>query len=96
MLVAVKVSLPVFSAASRAVTVIVLSPSCNEMFDIVQLVVPEAVPVPPRLLVQVTLVAAMLSEALPPKFMASCSVEYASADVGDVIVTVGAVVSGRV
>ena len=75
MQVTVKVSAPVFPAASWAVTVITLSPSCNEMFEIVQLVVPEAVLFPPRLFVHVTLVTPMLSEAAPPRFMLLASVE---------------------
>ena len=67
MQVTVRVSVPVFRAVSWAVTVITLSPSCNDMLEIVQLVVPEAVPFPPRSFCQVTLVTPTLSEAVPPK-----------------------------
>jgi hypothetical protein len=53
----VRVSVVELSAASLAVIVMVLSsPQWRGRAEIVQSVVPEAVPLPPRLLVQVTLV----------------------------------------
>jgi hypothetical protein len=54
--VTVIVSVEMFWATSRAVTVITLSPDCSVIPLMVQLVVPVAVPLPPRLLDQVTLV----------------------------------------
>ncbi|CAD7780190.1 MAG: hypothetical protein KIIPBIDF_01300 [Candidatus Methanoperedenaceae archaeon GB50] len=60
-------SVAVFPASSWAVTVITFSPSCNEMLGMLQLSVPEAVPLPPRLFSQVMLVTPTLSEAVPPR-----------------------------
>ncbi len=45
--VTVKTSVPTFPAASRARTVMMLSPAFSAIPEIVQLVVPVAVPVPP-------------------------------------------------
>jgi hypothetical protein len=52
--VTVKASVPVLPAASRAVTVSTFAPLCRAMPFAVQLVVPLAVPLPPRSLVHVT------------------------------------------
>ena len=72
----VRVSEAVLFAASLAVTVMTLSsPQWRGRLEIVQVVVPEAVPLPPRLLVQVTLVTPTSSEALPHRVMVSSSVE---------------------
>ena len=61
-------SLPALPAASRAVTVIILfSPHISGISVADQLVVPEAVPLPPLLFVQVTVVTPTLSDALPPR-----------------------------
>ena len=61
------VSIPVFPAASRAVTVIILLPFLRVMSVTYHQPVPAgAVPEPPRLLNQVTWVTARLSEIAPP------------------------------
>ena len=92
--VTVIVSVPEFPAPSVAVTVIMLSPLDRLMLEIVQLVVPLAVPLPPLLLLHVTqLTLPELSDAVPLKVMASLVVVYVELDVGLVMVTVGAVVS---
>src|SRR5438552_14236807 len=52
--VTVTVSVAVLPAASRAVTVSTFAPSCRPIPLTVQLVVPVAVPLPPRLFVHVT------------------------------------------
>jgi hypothetical protein len=64
--------------------------------ETVQLVVPEAVPLPPRSFVQVTWVTATLSDAEPPRLSELELVPYAALDVGDEIEMEGAVVSGGV
>lgn len=56
-------------------------------------VLPEAVPLPPRLLVQGTLVTPTLSEAVPLRVMVSSSVEWAPREVGDVMPIAGSVSS---
>ena len=72
----VRVSVVELPAASLAVTVMALSsPQWRVIPEIVQSVVPEAVPLPPRLFTQVTLVMATSSEAVPPRSMVSSSVE---------------------
>ena len=61
------VSVPELPAPSFAVTVITLSPLNKLMLEVNQLVVPLAVPLPPLLLLHVTLLTPLvLSEALPP------------------------------
>src|SRR5688572_28080212 len=57
-------------------------------------VLPDAVPLPPRLLTQVTCDTPTLSDADPPMVMVADVVEYEDALVGLVIVTEGAVPSG--
>ena len=59
------VSVPVFSAASLPVTVIVLVPDCRVMV-LFQFAVPVMVPVPPALFNHDTRVTPMLSVAVPP------------------------------
>jgi hypothetical protein len=61
----VRVAVPVLLAASRAVTVSTLVPGCSTMPLTDQLVVPAAVPLPPRLLAQETCVTPTLSAAVP-------------------------------
>jgi hypothetical protein len=56
-------------------------------------VVPEQVPLPPRLFVQVTLVTAVSSEAVPPTVTLSSRVAKDGLEVGSVIATVGDAVS---
>jgi hypothetical protein len=67
--ITVTTSLATFAAASRAVTVMTFDPFCSVIPDTDQLAVPAAVPLPPRLLVQVTCVTPTLSEAIPPKLI---------------------------
>ena len=73
-----------------------LAPACNATFAALQLVVPAAVPLPPRLLTHVTCVTATLSAAEPVSVTVDVVVVYVVADVGPVMVTVGAVASGAV
>ena len=69
--VTVIVSVAVLPPLSLAVTVIVVSPFDKLMLEIVQLVVPIAVPLPPALLLHVTLLIPLaLSKALPPRLIA--------------------------
>ena len=68
--VTVIVSVPEFPEPSVAVTVITLSPLERLILEIVQLVVPLAVPLPPLLLLHVTLLTLPeLSDAVPLKVM---------------------------
>jgi len=92
--VTVIVSVPEFPEPSVAVTVMTFSPLERLMPDIVQLVVPLAVPLPPLLLLHLTLlILPELSDAVPLRVMALLVVVYVEPDVGLVMVTVGAVVS---
>lgn len=90
----VSVSVRVLPAASRAVTVNVVEPRTSEMLLVFQLAVPVAVPLPPRLLDQVTCVTPTLSEALPRNVMLEDEVVRVELLVGDVMVMLGCVVSG--
>jgi hypothetical protein len=56
-------------------------------------VVPVAVPLPPRLFVHVTWVTPTLSAAVPPSIRVERLVEKVAPEVGEVMDTVGAVVS---
>src|SRR5438874_4473020 len=60
----VKAPLVRFPAASRAVMVMSLRPGCRAML-LVQVLVPTATPLPPRLLLQLTCATPTLSEAQP-------------------------------
>src|SRR5437763_16161715 len=82
-----------FPAVSRAVTVRRLAPAWRTMPVAVQLVVPLAVPLPPRLFAQVTCVTPTLSDAVPPSARDDVGVLYVEPAVGVVIATVGSVVS---
>jgi len=62
----------------------------------VQLVVPVAVPLPPRLFAHVTWVTPTLSDAVPPRVRGELLVVKVGLDVGDVMVIAGGVVSGPV
>jgi len=66
---------PVLPAASLAETVIVLFPDCRLMPVTDQSAVPEAVPVPPLSLTQLTWVTPRLSEAEPAIERVAVSVE---------------------
>ena len=87
-------SVPVCPAASCAVTVITLSPSCKDMPGTDQEVVPDAVPDPPVLFAQLTWVTPTLSEADPPSLDRMIVVLGQGVDVGGVRVIVGYRVSG--
>jgi hypothetical protein len=87
---------PVLPAASRAVTVITFAPDWSAIEAVVQVVVPEAVPEPPRSFSHVTWVTPTLSEAVPPRPTVDPVVVYVADEVGDVMLHVGAVVSGGV
>ena len=63
--VTARVAVAMLPAASRAVTVMTLTPFCRVMPVTDQEEVPAAVPLPPRLLAQITWVTATLSEADP-------------------------------
>src|SRR3990172_6175555 len=92
--VTVRVSVAVLPAASRAVTVRTFDPDWRAIPPADQDVVPVAVPLPPRLFVQVTWVTPTLSEAVPPRVRGLVLVLYVELDVGAVMVTLGAVLSG--
>src|SRR3990170_4332052 len=94
--VTVRVAVPVLPAASRAVTVRTFAPGRSAIALADQDVVPVAVPLPPRSLVQVTWVTPTSSAAVPPSASEVLLVLYVAPDVGDVIATVGAVVSVKV
>jgi len=82
---------PEFPAASKARTVIVLSPTSNGTFAD-QAVVPLAVPEPPVEVVQVTFTTPMLSLAFPD-IAIDVPVVATIVAAGDTIVTLGEVVS---
>jgi hypothetical protein len=90
--VTVSASDDVLPAASRAVTVSTLLPVWSAI-GVVHDVVPDVVPLPPRLLTQVTCVTPTLSLAVPLSVIVIAEVEYVDADVGPVIVTTGTVAS---
>jgi hypothetical protein len=91
--VTVKLAVLVLPAASRAVTVRPFVPVWSAMPLAVQVVVPVAVPLPPRLFAHVTCVTPTLSDAVPPSVTLELPVAYVEADVGVVIVIVGGRVS---
>ena len=93
--VTVTVSVPVFPAASRAVTVMMFAPACNAT-SADQDSVPDAVPFPPRSFDHVTAVTAALSDAVPAIASGVVVVPWVGDVVGVVIVIVGTVVSGGV
>jgi hypothetical protein len=89
----VSVSVDVLLAASRAVMVMIVVPDGMDTDAIVHDVVPVATPLPPRLVVQLTCVTPTLSLAVPATASVEVVAVYDVPLVGDVIVTVGAVVS---
>jgi hypothetical protein len=91
--VTVKVSVAMFPAASRAVTVSTFTPTWRAIPLAVQLVVPVAVPLPPRLFAHVTCVTATVSDAVPPSVRVGLLVLKVGLAVGVVMVTPGAVAS---
>src|SRR3989304_6296055 len=94
--VMVRVAVAVLPAASLAVTVRRFAPGCSAIPPADQVVVPVAVPLPPRSLVHVIWVTLTLSAVVPPSVSEVLFVPYVAPDVGDVIATVGAVVSVKV
>ena len=92
----VKTSVPLLFAASCAVTVMMFVPLCKPTDATLQLVVPVVNPVPPRSFDQLTAVTPRSSEDVPPIVKTEEVVAYVAADVGPMMVTVGAVVSGGV
>src|SRR3990172_7350500 len=94
--VTVRVAVAVFPAPSRAVTVRTFAPGWRAMALADQVVVPVAVPLPPRSLDQLTWVTPTSSAAVPPRVTEVLFVLKVAAEVGAVIATVGAVVSVKV
>ena len=88
------VSIPTLPAASRALTVMRFVPATSAIAPEFQLVVPLAVPDPPRLLVQLTCVTPTLSELVPPSVIDVVLLVYDVFDVGDAMLIKGSVVSG--
>src|ERR1043165_2163407 len=89
----VSVAVATFPTASRAVTVSTLSPTCSATPVSDQLVVPVAVPLPPRSFDHVTCVTPMLSPAVPARLSGVVVVLYVGLVVGVVIATVGTIAS---
>src|SRR5207302_1886975 len=83
----------VLPAASRTVTVNTFAPDWRTIPPTVRLVVPVAVPLPPRMVTHVTWVTPTLSAAVPPSVREALPVAYVGLEVGVVMVTVGAVAS---
>src|SRR5262245_33479642 len=80
-------------AASRAVTVMMFVPACSAIAPTDQLVVPAAVPLPPRLFVHLTCVTPTLSAAVPPSASEEPVATTVEAEVGEVMAIEGASVS---
>jgi len=79
----------VLPAASRAVTVSTFDPACRTIPLAVQLVVPLAVPLPPRLFTHLTCVTRTSSDAVPRSIRTDVHVRYVELVVGEVIAIVG-------
>src|SRR5207244_4718996 len=91
--VTVALAVAVLPAASCAVTVSTFVPSWRAIPLAVQLVVPLAAPLPPRLLAHVTWVTPTLSDAVPPSVRGELLVLYVDPVVGAVMAMVGGVAS---
>src|SRR2546422_476277 len=91
--VTVKLAVAMFPAASRAVTVSTFTPTWRVIPLAVQLVVPVAVPLPPRSFAHVTCVTPTVSDAVPPRVRVGLLVLKVGLGVGVVMVTPGAVAS---
>jgi hypothetical protein len=90
-------SLPAFPAASRATTMIALSPTTSATDPMLQLVVPDAIPFAPfARFVHTTLATPRLSDAVPPRESGDDPVVYVGEEVGVVIAQTGEVTSGGV
>ena len=83
-------------AASPAVTVTCVEPAGRTSPLMVQLVVPEAMPLAPWLVTQVTWATPTLSDAVPPRLKLELDVLKVGPEVGEVMLMVGGVVSGGV
>src|SRR5262249_47079302 len=94
--VTVKVAVPVLPAASWAVTVRRFVPSWMGIPLAVQLVVPVAVPLAPRLVAQVTWVTPTLSAEAPPPATTLLLVLLVDAALRDAIAMLGAMASTTV
>jgi len=95
-IVTVKLAAVVFPTASCAVTVSTFVPGWSPIPLAAQLVVPVAVPLPPRLFAHVTCVTPTLSDALPRNARRGLLVLKVAPKVGEVIATVGGMVSFKV
>jgi len=95
-IVTVKLAALVFPTASCAVTVSTFVPGWSAIPLAAQLVVPVAVPLPPRLFAHVTCVTPTLSDALPRNARRGLLVLKVAPKVGEVIATVGRMVSFKV
>jgi len=84
----------VFPDASAAVIWKIFNPRCKIMPSTNQLLVPVAMPLPPRSFDQVTCVTALLSDTSPAILIAPVAVEKVGAAVGEVILRLGGVSSG--
>ena len=91
--VTVKLAVAMFVAASRAVTVSTFTPTWRAIPLAVQLVVPAAVPLPPRSFAHVTCVTPTVSDAVPPSVSVGLLVLKVGFVVGVVMVTAGTVAS---
>src|ERR1051326_3000175 len=91
--VTVSVALRALPLASRAVMVKVVAPACSVRLLIVHEVVPVAVPLLLRSLIQLTLVTLTLSLAVPLMLMFEMVVEKMPLVVGEVMAMVGAALS---
>src|SRR4030067_2798989 len=88
------VAVEVLPSASRAVPATMLLPDFSAMLFMDQEPVLEVIPLPPRLLAQVTCVTPTLSDAVPPRLIEAVVLEYEDAVVGLFIATTGGGVSG--
>src|SRR5688572_7046329 len=95
-LVTVRMSVAMLPPESRAVTVMTFVPTLTGTPGALHVDVPVALPLPPRLFVQVTLEMPPSSVAVPPSAIVAADVVMVDDVVGDVIETVGAFVSGTV
>jgi hypothetical protein len=91
--VTLNVFVPLFPAASDAVTVITFAPSWRTIPGALHVFTPEQVPLPPRSFVQVTFFTPTLSEAVPDMDCFRLFVVQVAPDVGYANVTVGFVTS---
>ena len=89
-----RVSVVALPLTSVAVTAMMLTPPASGMPAAVQLVVPVAAPLPPRLLTQVTEATPVSSAAVPASVMLDASEVKVGSAVGEVMVITGGVPDG--